>query len=80
MPYTSDVNQICSKDGSRVHTQEHNRNNNTHTSQKRECKNKNDRVAAQKHAQISQTLQTAWSHSLEVVVCSSNAWCAGRGT
>jgi hypothetical protein len=38
----------------------------------REHNNKNDRVVAQKRAQISQTLQTVWSQSLGVVVCSRN--------
>jgi hypothetical protein len=37
---------------------------------RKERKNKNDRVTAQKRAQISQTLQPAWSRSLRVVVCS----------
>jgi hypothetical protein len=78
MPYKSDLNKKWSKGGSRVHTQEHNRRKNTHNPM-RESKSKNERVATKKYVQISQTLQTTWSQSLGVVVCSRNAWCSCRG-
>jgi hypothetical protein len=40
MPYTSDLNKKRSQGGSRVHTQEHNHNNNTHISQRESARTK----------------------------------------
>jgi hypothetical protein len=52
-----------------THTRAQSQQQHTHKWRK-EHKNKNDRVTAQKRAQISQTLQTAWSQSLGVIVFS----------
>jgi hypothetical protein len=69
-PYTSDLNKKQSKGGSRVHTQEHNRSNNKHTSQRESTRTRTTELQLRNVLESLKHFKTAWSQSLGVAVCS----------